>query len=388
MKIFQNALFIGLLAVSFSNYAQNSDSLKHTPVQITFAYPVASNGTQSINHSNNFSLNILYGVNGGLTGLELGGLVNILDGDMVGCQIGGLSNVNQGFTKGLQLAGIYNLNQKEVTGSQIGGIANLTNSSLTGFQLSGISNIARGKVNGAQLSGISNIVTGTSKGAQISGGHNLSTDTVTGTQISGINNTASTGMNGFQLSLTNYAKELNGFQLGLINIADSSNGVSIGLINLIKNGYHSVEIFGNEVLYTGVAVKSGTKEFYNIYTVGFQPNNPTIFGFGLGFGSKFNISKKLSVSADLTANYINELEDFDWKLNLLNRLDLTLDYHFNDNFSVLAGPAFNVHVSELGYENTGGFTTDIAVNPFYTEMVNNAQVQMWVGGKLGVRYSF
>jgi hypothetical protein len=194
-------------------------------------------------------------------------------------------------------------------------------------------------------------------------------------------------VHGVQVSLINYAKELNGFQLGLINISDSSNGVSIGLFNFVKTGYHAIEVYGNEVFYTGINIKLGTKNLYNIYSAGFQPSNPEIYGVGIGFGSNFNLAKKLTLSSDLTVNYINESTDASSDLNLLNRLDLTLDFHFNDNFSVLVGPSYNVHVSNWKADATGSFLTNIAVNPFYTEVEGDTQIQMWLGGKIGLRYT-
>ena len=36
--------------------------------QVTFAYPLGSAGNSSVNYTNKFSLNILYGLNGGLNG--------------------------------------------------------------------------------------------------------------------------------------------------------------------------------------------------------------------------------------------------------------------------------------------------------------------------------
>ncbi len=388
MKTVQ-CLFIGLFLSTISTLsAQEADSTKTTPVQITFAYPIASNGPESKNISNNISFNILYGVNGGVSGFELGSLVNVINGNVEGCQIAGITNVVDGPVMGVQFGGIANVITDSLFGLQIAGIANIVPKSTTGGQFAGIHNLTNGPFIGAQFSGISNVVNGTVIGAQLAGIHNLATDSVTGVQVSGIYNQSLKTIRGAQIGLVNSSHVLHGFQLGLINVADSSTGVSIGLINIVKNGYHAVEFSSNEVMLANVTLKSGTDQFYNIYTVGFQPNTTQTFGFGFGFGSKFKLAKRMSISADLTVSHINELDNFDWKMNLLNRADLTLDFHVNKNIALLIGPSFNAHVSELGYENTGGFTTDIAVNPFYTESHNGYQLQMWVGAKGGVRISF
>lgn len=372
MKTIQHSLIIILLLWTFSLQAQNDTTSKFTPVQITFLYPIGSNGSQSVKYGNHFSLNILYGINKSVDGLELGGIGNFLNSDMTGIQIAGITNITEGVVTGVQLAGIHNHTNENVIGAQVGGITNI---SMKGFY-------------GLQIAGINNISYHNSTGLQISGIHNWSHGNTSGAQISGIYNQTDQNFHGLQLALVNSAKKITGAQIGLINVADSSNGVSIGLINIIKNGYHCLEVSGNEVLPLSMTLKSGTTTFYNIYTAGIQINTPHIFGFGLGFGSSIPLGSQLSVSMDLTANYINELKKFDWKLNILNRLDLTMNYDFSDHFTILAGPAFNVHVSELGYESTGGFTTDIAKNPFYTEKVNQTQVQMWVGAKFGARFNF
>ena len=115
-----------------------------------------------------------------------------------------------------------------------------------------------------------------------------------------------------------------------------------------------------------------------------------IFGIGFGIGTKINTWKWLSISLDATGTFVNEEEltsDYNGELNLLNRLDLTLDFNLG-KFSIIAGPALNVHVSQLGFQQTGEFTSNLAINPFYTEVHNNTQIQSWIGGKFGFRYSF
>ena len=384
-----HSLIIGLLLATFSSvFAQEADTTKTTPAQITFGYPVGSNGPESKDISNNISFNVLYGVNGGLTGFELGSLVNVINGDVLGCQIAGITNVVDGPVIGGQVAGIANVITDSLYGLQFAGIANISPESTTGAQISGIHNLTNGQLKGAQISGISNVVYGKVEGAQITGIHNLATDSITGAQIGGIFNQSLKATYGTQIGLINSSYFLSGFQLGLINVADSSTGVSVGLINIVKNGYHSVEFFANEVMYANAAIKSGTNQFYNIYTAGYHPEKTNTFGFGIGFGSKLKLAKWLSISADLTVNHINELDKFDWKVNLLNRADLTFDLNLNKHISLIVGPSFNAHVSELGYENTGDFTTNIAVNPFYTDSYDGYQLQMWVGAKGGIRISF
>lgn len=389
--------------------------------QVSFIPTIGTNMNASGIIDNNFSLNVLGGYNGGVDGIEIGGLFNILNRNMEGLQIAGLVNVVQGHTSGMQVAGIVNKNKQNVTGLQVGGVSNFLSDSLHGMQVAGVSNIVNGRVNGFQVAGIhnhvsrdvngvqvggilnwvqdsivgfqvagiSNIANGKMNGLQVSGIHNLSTKNIVGGQISAITNQALSEMHGIQLSLINYAKMNSGLQLGLINIADTSNGIALGLFNYIKNGYHPIEIYGNEVLYTNLAFKSGMDYFYMTYTAGFRPNEPHILGLGLGIGSKINIRKWLSFSLDLTSTFINEQEfnaEYDWQLNLLNRFDLTADLNIK-KFTILFGPSINGHVSEM-QNSSGVFTTNIAREPFHTEVTDGVQFQVWWGAKAGVRYSF
>ena len=191
---------------------------------------------------------------------------------------------------------------------------------MTGLQVAGIQNTARGNVNGAQ--------------------------------ISVIHNRTQAKLNGLQLSLVNYAQVNNGLQLGLVNVSDTTNGVAIGLFNYVKDGYHPIEVFANEVLYANVAFKSGVDAFYTTWTAGIRPTEPEFFGFGFGLGSRINTWKWLSISIDVSGTLINETQitnDYEWELNLLNRADITLDFNIW-KFTLFGGPAINFHVSQLGYK--------------------------------------
>lgn len=107
-----------ILLILYSNFsAQEIDSAKTRKVQITFAYPLGTNGKNSMEYSNNFSFNIIYGFNGGFNGVEIGSVLNYNKGDSRGFQVGTL-NVNQGNFKGFQM-GVLNLTKK-LNGVQLG----------------------------------------------------------------------------------------------------------------------------------------------------------------------------------------------------------------------------------------------------------------------------
>ena len=102
-------ILITAVILGFGSFASEGDSLKTRPGQITFFYPLGTSGVDAINYSNNVSFNILCGMNGGLNGVEFGGLVN----------------TNLGSVNGAQFAGIANINTKEANGIFFGGIRTL-----------------------------------------------------------------------------------------------------------------------------------------------------------------------------------------------------------------------------------------------------------------------
>src|SRR5574344_2886256 len=87
----------------------NTNAQEKKAVQVSFIYPVGTAGTNSVDYKNNFSFNIIGGLNGGVNGFEFGSVANINQGDVTGCQISGVCNVASGDSKGLLLSGVANL---------------------------------------------------------------------------------------------------------------------------------------------------------------------------------------------------------------------------------------------------------------------------------------
>ena len=254
--------FVGLtfaaVAVTFlSNNmcAQENEENSTSKSQITFAYPLGSNGVEAISKSNNFSVNVLYGINGGLTGMEIGGGMNYNQGDVSGCQLAGVVNINKGQTHGAMLAGDVN--------------------------------ISLGQTSGAMISGLYNLTTEDSKGVQISTVNNATAD-----------------YTGFQMGVINYAKRLDGVQLGVVNVVgDGDEAIPIGLINVVKNGHYELEIMSGDVLRTNLNYKMGVEQFYTIFKVGFSSyKDHPVYSAGIGFGSIVTLAEKHKLSMDLSTN--------------------------------------------------------------------------------------
>ena len=380
---------------------------EHRFGQVSLVPIVGTNYKSGSIIENNVSLNVIAGYNGGVNGIEIGGFLNIISRDVLGFQISGAANVVAGKTSGMQVAGVLNKTNKKISGFQVAGVMNWGGDSLGGVQLSGVTNFISGKVKGVQLSGVNNFSTKKVSGLQISGINNFGNENVdgaqiggivngvnrnlNGVQIAGIVNTVRSDMRGLQVSLFNQARTNKGLQVGLINVSDSSNGAAIGLLNLVKNGYKALELSANEVFFLNLGFKSGADHFYTIYSLGLGSTTRSIQGVGFGFGSKVELPKRFSMSVNATTNYIFEQpykRGEDLLLNLNNRFSVTAEYSILKHFAVFAGPAYNIHLSQLYDENSGQFTTDIAKNPFYTRVKNGTQIQMWIGGEVGLRYQF
>ena len=104
-----NLVIILVLLISINLVAQENDSLKNRKAQVTFAYPIGSSGTSSTEYLNKFSFNILYGLNGGVNGFEMGSLLNYNKGQVKGFQLSGVSNINIGYSDGFILSGVSNI---------------------------------------------------------------------------------------------------------------------------------------------------------------------------------------------------------------------------------------------------------------------------------------
>lgn len=86
--------------------AQDNAASKRS--QITFIYPLGTNGVNSVDYTNSVSFNVLMGLNGGVNGFEFAGLANVNTGSTQGIQISGIANVADQNSKGFQM-GLTNI---------------------------------------------------------------------------------------------------------------------------------------------------------------------------------------------------------------------------------------------------------------------------------------
>ncbi|MCX6266393.1 MAG: hypothetical protein NTW16_03420, partial [Bacteroidetes bacterium] len=348
--------------------------------------------------TNRFSLNLLAGYTGGLNGLEVGGLLNISRNTIRGLQIGGLANIAGGRGKGCQIGGLFNFDFGQFEGVQVGGLFNYVPDTISGLQVGGLANIITGRIKGIQISGLANIVTNNCDGWQMSGLLNLTLkdirkvqisglvnygNNLDGLQLAGLINVSRKHNNGVQIAgFLNYSTFVHGVQIGLINVANTvERGVPIGLFSYVQNGYHLFEVSGNEIFYGNVAFKSGTRSFYNFVQAGIGSDYKLQGSYGVG--TILKIAKKFSLNVDASAGFVYHPTDTIYH-GLLLKFNPALEFRLVKHFAIFMGPSYNCFVFSKG--KPSATSRGLSTYDFYFKSTENASIQMWIGGVLGVRF--
>lgn len=399
----QFVLFLLVLSIlPLGRLTGQEDSVALRPVQLTLLYPLGTNGLNSPNIDNIFSMNLIAGYTGGVRGLELGGFANLVRNDMYGAQFSGFANIVNGRTYGAQFAGFMNLNNQHTGGIQAAGFMNIVSDEIDAVQLAGFANIAgKRKVKmedehsiirmdshsrGLQLAGFANVTSSDITALQSAGFVNIVNGNLRGAQLSGFLNYVEEDADGFQLGVVNYGKRIKGMQLGVFNVADTiESGLAFGVLSYVKSGYQAFEIAGTETIHGVLSFKTGTRKFYNILSVGTTLREEKAWAFGYGIGSYIPISKRLGLSLEAQSFHLNEGEIWTNELNMLNKLGASLSYDFADRFSVFGGASYNVTVSKLKDEE--GNVVGSSLVPWYSfdETHGKVNIKMYAGFSFGVR---
>lgn len=353
---------------NISDYKFDPLEIKREPesdrrlAQVSILPFIGTNALMSDQLTNNFSLNLLWGTNGGVDGLEVGGLVNTVKKDVKGVQVAGLGNNVGGDVVGSQIAGLFNTSKGHVQGVQAAGLFNISGKA-EAVQTAGIFNVSKGDFVGVQTAGLFNISTGKADGVQGAALFNIANGK-TKTQLSSLFNIAKDVEVAQVSTFINVGRNVKGLQLALINVADSTSGVPISLLTIIRRGYNRVEFAGSESLYGNFAIKLGARSFYNIFQFGgrwddkaaipdpitgepvSQKADPT-WALGYGIGTTIGFGKRTLMNFEIVSLHVNERERWTRALNQLNQVRLTFDIRTGKHTSLFAGPVGNVMVSRL-----------------------------------------
>ena len=260
---------------------------------------------------------------------------------------------------------------------QISGFTNVGNN-VDGIQIAGFTNISKGKVGGAQIAGFANLAKNVNF-AQVSSFMNIAYEKIKGVQIS---------------TFLNLANEVEGLQLALFNVSDTVSGLSVGFFSFVNKGFHQLEISGNEIFYTNVSFRSGTKRFYNIFAAGIDPTQfdpkkldsvkvKQWYG-GYGFGTEITTKSRFYFGPELTINQIFEDGDFTGSFTTLFKLNLNFGLRIFKKSGISLGPSANFLISNRKNEIGDYFST---IPPAYsqTEIRSTYLTSYWIGGRLAVR---
>lgn len=336
-----------------------------------------------------------------VTGVQIGNVFNYVYGNVDGVQIASGFNIAGQSLKGAQISGGFNI-ADTVKGTQVSGVF-CKAQFLDGVQVSGMANIAKGNSTLGQIAGVVNYFDGKIAGAQIAGMANTATqingmqvsgianhvETIRGAQLSGMYNQADTVIGVQASGIVNRAKVLKGAQFGLVNITDSGDGVAFGLFCYNKKGYHQIEISVDELFYTNIAFRTGSRRFHNILTVGIRPdklNNQTLWTYGYGFGTSFSLYRGMNFDADLYTNYVAAGGKVDDE-NQLYRIYLGFDKKIGRQTSLAFGITTNLFTYKDTELSNGAMLSEAIPYTIWNKMGDDGRTFCgWIGGRVALRF--
>ncbi|AEE50215.1 STN domain-containing protein [Haliscomenobacter hydrossis] len=363
--------------------------------QISLLPFLGTNFTESARMTNRVSVNLLWGRNGGVEGLEIGGLMNSIRNDVHGIQIAGLGNTVGDDVFGTQASGLFNVARDSLIGIQGSGLFNILGQGYA-VQGAGLFNVANHDFAGIQAAGLFNVAGRDSRAVQLAGLFNVSGGK-SRLQVSPLFNVAKDVENGQVSAIINVARRVNGVQIGLINVADTVKGVTIGLLNLVRQGYNRVEISASESFYGNLAFKIGVKPFYNIFYLGArisESNNSSnngenikelTWGLGYGIGTAFNLGKRTLSNLELISIKINEREGWTKPLHQLHQFRWLFDWRLGRRMSIYMGPTANLLVSSRKDPELGTGGSELVPKTLYDKVDANKRSQGWIGFNAGIR---
>jgi hypothetical protein len=374
-KFNQYTLLNWLLSAQQAIHLQNIKDTLRRPFQVSVLPFVGTNHILSGQVTNELSINVIAGYSGGVDGIEVGGIANLVRGQMSGLQMAGISNFVGNGLGGLQFAGVSNHAFGRSSGLQLAGIANTLGGTAQVSQFTGVVNLSGSHLTGMQAAGVANFSFGTHQGMQLAGSFNFA-NTLHGTQISPFN-------------VANKVER--GLQLGIVNFADSSGSVPVGLFSFVRqNGYRRLELSANELLYVNATFKTGVRKFYNVFTAGFTPNdslNNWLWSYGYGVGTALNLNRRQTaqLNLDFTLNALNVGRQRNF--NQLNKLHLTYEQRLGRRFALAAGTTLNFFATRperpeyraVSQQTLGA----VIMNQTYR---NGWHIKGWLGYSAGFRW--
>ncbi len=312
--------------------AASSEPLVHQNIHVSLL-PGISEWVFSSLAERDVSINILVGSSARVTGVELGGLMNLVARDVGGFQGAGIGNVVLGELHGLQMAGVANYTGSADRGAaQVAGVVNVTSGVMNGVQVAGAANYAR-QVFGPQIS-VVNIA-----------------DTVLGVQI----------------GVVNVARLVKGTQVGVLNLARKVDGVSLGILTLEERGRHALEVWGDTTGGLHAAFKLGSRSLATVFAAGCVPGtDPVLWSYGIGLGARVSLGEPFFADVDVLLGSMHTGTG-DWSTvgmgNLLPTLHAVAGWKVFGPLSVTAGIDVDVYVPGLSRSWDGSAVDAVRIAP-------------------------
>jgi hypothetical protein len=237
-----------------------------------------------------------------------------------------------GYVRGIQASGVFNIVGGQVRGIQAAGVFNIVGGQVEGIQTANVFNITGGQVRGIQAAGVFNLAGGIANGLQISSVLNKSGE-LKGTQIGTVNiNGGGTGL-----------------MIGVVNVSGSDKVVPIGLVNIIKGGIMHPYVYFDDMMFSNIGLRSGSKHFYG--TVGVGAGGSVFSGSGDkllitrgGFGFEYPVNKLFFDIELLFGNIVkidNIWDDENDSITNMTQLRLVAGYKLFSHLGMFAGVSFD-----------------------------------------------
>lgn len=333
-----------------------------------------------------------------MNGLQIGGMVNLVQGEANGVQLAGLANVVLGDYNSVSVAGLGTYAGADATGIGMSFWGHYAGGNMTGIYLTGLANFSGGDNLGTAFSGLLNYSGGEMLGVYLTSGVNFSDQNALGIFIAGLANVCrseATGIHlagllnfsgdytGIEAAPFNYAEDVAGTQIGLVNYARTLDGIPIGLFSYVEKVPVHYDLWASETAAFSAAVHSGNGKYYNLLIFGANPyDQPFHWTVGWGFGREYPINAQSFLDFDITLQQIF-CEDYrKGDVNLLSKLRALYGYRFSDRGALFAGPSLNLFISSV--ETASKIALWGASNPTWER--GDRGYYFWPGLILGVRF--
>lgn len=428
--------FLFMIILPLLAQAQTIDSIKTSdrsrPFQLSFIYPLGTDGTLTKNTNYDVSLNILGGYNNGVDGFEAAGFINLNHEYVNGAQFAGFLNITGAGnldtiqSKAWQFAGFGNINNtnvhggqiagfinasKELKGGQVGGFINITKESIEGAQVGGFLNVA-GKgtidaqvagfgsfspyVSGAQVSGFVNTAKQCKKGAQVAGFVNTALSADSSVQVAGfVNLAALNNVNTQVAGFINVGRHVSGVQLaGFINICDSIDGVPLAPISIVRyNGYRKFELSVSDFSWAQASYKMGVQDLYTIYNFSKLYGDGSRWAFGGGLGHETNwkdnmvANVELMVYQELFIGHEDAPHDiYIDRTNLVTQLKLAMGVPVGNLGHFYVAPSLNFGVARKKQNALGENIQPFWDSALVSRSAGSSDLSLWLGFSTGIRF--